>query len=188
MAVGVGRRSDQSSSNPLTDFNILVSWEMRWHFMFFALWQDSRNRILMDKMEVFLSVPEKGKIKFSWLELSLHLYFLLKTFRECPQYRCTDHWACLNGRAIGQLSFSYGQALGIFFFFHDLPEKSRTFAQTGQVCHKVLLSLCVKWKWLSKWRINDSSLHFLVLRSLLPWLPSCLSHSVHPLMTWADSA
>lgn len=48
-----------------------------------------------------------------------------------------------------------------FFLFPRSSRKSRTFAQTGQVCHKVLLSLCVKWKRLGKRVVRDSSLRFL---------------------------
>lgn len=48
-----------------------------------------------------------------------------------------------------------------FLLFPRSSKKSRTFAQTGQVCHGVLLSLCVKWKGLGKRVVNDSSLRFL---------------------------
>lgn len=52
--------------------------------------------------------------------------------------------------------------LGLFIFPRS-SRKSRTFTQTGQVCHKVLLSLCVKWKWLGKRVVRDSSLCFLCI-------------------------
>lgn len=48
--------------------------------------------------------------------------------------------------------------LFFFFLFPRSSWKSRTFAQTGQACHEVLLSLCVKWKWLGKQVVRDSSL------------------------------
>lgn len=52
--------------------------------------------------------------------------------------------------------------LGLFIFPRS-SRKSRTFTQTEQVCHKVLLSLCVKWKWLGKRVVRDSSLCFLCM-------------------------